>query len=152
MAEEVQQESTTSATTEKKSGGKNKLLLLVGAVAVLLILGGGFYYLMNKNSTSTTSESTAPAPTAGGGQVIQAEYTCEDDKTIQATFNNHTDMSADLVLSDGTEVALPLAPSGSGARYANEDESIVFWTQGNTAFLEENGTQTYTDCETEPQS
>ena len=27
--------------------------------------------------------------------------------------------------------------SGSGARYANADESFVFWNKGNTAFVTE---------------
>ena len=27
--------------------------------------------------------------------------------------------------------------SGSGARYANKDESFVFWNKGNTAFITE---------------
>jgi membrane-bound inhibitor of C-type lysozyme len=41
---------------------------------------------------------------------------------------------------------LPQAPSASGARYANGDESIVFWNKGNTAFIEEGGRTTYQGC------
>jgi membrane-bound inhibitor of C-type lysozyme len=29
--------------------------------------------------------------------------------------------------------------SGSGARYANADESFVFWNKGDTAFITEGG-------------
>ena len=38
------------------------------------------------------------------------------------------------------------AISASGARYANTDESFVFWTKGNTAFIEENHKTTFKDC------
>jgi len=50
------------------------------------------------------------------------------------------------VLSDGRRLALPHALSGSGARYATDDESVVFWNKGNTAFLEEAGKTTYAEC------
>jgi membrane-bound inhibitor of C-type lysozyme len=53
-----------------------------------------------------------------------------------------------LALSDGRKVTLPQAMSGSGARYANADESIVFWNKGNTAFIEEKGKTTYEGCAT----
>ncbi len=40
--------------------------------------------------------------------------------------------------------------SGSGARYANKDETFVFWNKGDTAFITEgkNDNQTYSDCVT----
>ena len=55
-----------------------------------------------------------------------------------------------LVLSDGRKLSLPQAMSGSGARYANRDESIVFWNKGDTAFLDEKGKTTYEGCATKP--
>jgi membrane-bound inhibitor of C-type lysozyme len=47
-------------------------------------------------------------------------------------------------------LSLPQAMSGSGARYANKDESFVFWNKGNTAFITEGaaGEETYSDCVT----
>ena len=38
------------------------------------------------------------------------------------------------------------ALSASGARYANPDESLVFWNKGNTAFLEARGQTTIAGC------
>ena len=40
--------------------------------------------------------------------------------------------------------------SASGARYANADQSFVFWNKGQTAFIEENGKQTYSGCVVTP--
>jgi len=54
----------------------------------------------------------------------------------------------DLKLSDGRALKLPQVISGSGARYANEDESFVFWNKGDTAFVTEgaDGKMTFKDC------
>jgi len=38
------------------------------------------------------------------------------------------------------------AISASGARYANTDESIVFWNKGDTAFIQEGDVTTYENC------
>jgi hypothetical protein len=51
-----------------------------------------------------------------------------------------------LQLSDGRNLTVPQTLSASGIRYANTDESFIFWSKGITAFTEENGQQTYTDC------
>jgi len=47
-------------------------------------------------------------------------------------------------------LSLPQVMSGSGARYANKDESFVFWSKGNTAFITEGagGEETHSDCVT----
>ena len=53
-----------------------------------------------------------------------------------------------LTLADGKKLTLPQTLSGSGIRYANEGETFVFWSKGDTAFVEEgaNQTMTYKDC------
>ncbi len=54
----------------------------------------------------------------------------------------------ELKLSDGRSLSLPQVMSGSGARYANKDESFVFWNKGDTAFITEGaaGQETYSGC------
>ena len=77
--------------------------------------------------------------------VNTATFVCADEKSIVAKF--YPDEVA-LTLKDGRSLALPQVISGSGARYANGDESIVFWNKGNTAFLTEGSDDnvTYKDC------
>jgi len=75
----------------------------------------------------------------------QATFACKDDKSIAATF--YAD-KVDLKLSDGRTMTLPQTMSGSGIRYANGDETFVFWSKGDTAFVTE-GTdekETFADC------
>ncbi|MGZ5917067.1 MAG: MliC family protein [Methyloceanibacter sp.] len=89
----------------------------------------------------------AAAPTA------VATFTCKGGKTIGASF--YAD-KVELKLSDGRSLSLPQVMSGSGARYANKDESFVleqgryglFWNKGDTAFITEGaaGEETYSGC------
>ena len=78
------------------------------------------------------------------GSIINAvTFSCAENKTVQALFFAD---KAELTLSDGRHMLLLQAISASGARYANTDESFVFWNKGNTAFIEENQKITFKDC------
>ncbi len=89
-----------------------------------------------------------PVSALAAAPVASATFTCKGGKTISATF--YAD-KVELRLSDGRSLTLPQAMSASGARYANQDETFVFWNKGNTAFIAEgeSGQQTYADCATE---
>ncbi len=80
-----------------------------------------------------------------------ALFNCDGGKTITASFYPGDDKFADLVLGDGTKLSVPRAISASGARYATADESFVFWNKGDTAFITQNGTTTYSGCITQAQ-
>jgi membrane-bound inhibitor of C-type lysozyme len=80
---------------------------------------------------------------AGAG----AWFACADGKSIAAEFGRE---SVFLSLSDGRRMELPRTVSGSGARYADADESVVFWNKGDGAFLQERGRTTYDGCRTRP--
>ena len=74
---------------------------------------------------------------------IKATFNCSAGKTISAEFSNE---KVELELSDDRKIELLQVVSASGARFANSDESFVFWNKGDTAFIEENGQTTFTDC------
>jgi len=86
------------------------------------------------------------ANTSAEPSTIRAVFNCDAGKTVAAVFHNGTRSSVRLTLSDGRKLKLPQELSGSGARYANGDESVVFWNKGDTAFIEENGKTTYSGC------
>jgi membrane-bound inhibitor of C-type lysozyme len=77
--------------------------------------------------------------------VSQVKFVCKDDKSIDATFYSD---KVDLTLSDGRSMSLPQTMSGSGIRYANSDETFVFWSKGDTAFVTEGADEreTFSDC------
>ena len=78
-------------------------------------------------------------------------YQCDGDDWLAvgypAPFASGTEPPA-RVSWNGSTVVMSQARSGSGARYANAGESIVFWNKGDTAFLEENGKTTFAGCAT----
>lgn len=103
------------------------MVRLAGAVVAAVLLGIG-------------------AAAADGEEAIATvKFTCDDSKSIDATFYSD---KVHLVLSDGRTLDVPQAMSASGARYANADESFVFWNVGNTAFITEGDpdVQTYANC------
>lgn len=87
----------------------------------------------------------AASPAAAEHVVARVDYACAGGKTIEATY--YADKVA-IVLSDGRSLTLPQTLSGSGIRYANADESVVFWSKGNDAFVTEGDPDkpTYADC------
>jgi membrane-bound inhibitor of C-type lysozyme len=93
--------------------------------------------------------------------VATVNYGCAQGKTLVAEyFDGPTRTAPDgrpipggrvvLTLADGKKLTLPQTLSGSGIRYANEGETFVFWSKGDTAFVEEGPSQTvtYQDCVT----
>jgi membrane-bound inhibitor of C-type lysozyme len=82
---------------------------------------------------------------AGADPIATVKYACADGKSIDATY--YPDY-VDLMLGDGRAMTLPQTVSGSGIRYANADESFVFWSKGNSAFATEGDPDnpTYGDC------
>ncbi len=91
--------------------------------------------------------------------VNTVRYSCAQGKSLVAEyFDGATRMAPNgmpipggrvvLTLADGKKLNLPQTMSGSGIRYANTDESFVFWSKGDTAFVEEGPkqTQTYSGC------
>ena len=82
-----------------------------------------------------------------GEPIAKAKFTCADSKTIESIFYKNI---ARIETDSMGVVYLPQTISASGARYANKDESIVFWNKGNTAFITEGNpnSPTYKDCVT----
>ena len=70
--------------------------------------------------------------------VIQNVYICERGAIIPVTYLNAKDGdSYAIAVIEGRQVAMALAPSGSGARYVaiNEQESYRWHTRGKEAML-----------------
>lgn len=95
-------------------------------------------------------------------QPIMASYACNGGKAIIAAYyagSSTPATSADqppvpggrvvVSLSDGRTLELPQTISADGTRYANADESFVFWGKGNGALvLENNQEKSFIGCVT----
>lgn len=109
---------------------------IVASVLIILVIGGA-YFVIKKININQKPEQT-----------ISAKFYCENNRFINATFDNRGNGSVDLSTSDGRKISLPRAISASGARYADVNESFIFWNKGDAAFIEENGQITFSGCVT----
>jgi len=112
------------------------IILFVSVFFLGLYLGKMMISIPNVETVSTANTDSI---------IATATYFCKDNKFISGTFR---DNKVDLVLSDRRLLSLSQVISASGARYANLNESFVFWNKGNTAFITEDGEQTFSDCAT----
>ncbi len=122
-----------------------------------IILAGGWWYLARMNTMAAQNPEPAIAPAQkeadtknlleGQGAAIGDEnlatFKCDGGKTITAVFERDI---VGLTLSDGRQVTLREARSGSGIRYLSNDQKIEFSGKGNEGALVENGTMTYVNC------
>ena len=133
----------------------NKVTWYSKLLAVFVFLGtfyiafniGREYQALKDQSVAVSSVISLPAD----GIINDVTFSCSTEKTIRAQFYKN---NVKLSLSDGRHLTVPHAISADGARYANADETFVFWTRGQGAFIEE-GPQatsgsaqatTYHDC------
>ncbi len=100
------------------------------------------------------------APTPVKEPVASVLYTCRAGKGFSVVFYKGSntaattsgqppkpDATAVLTFSDGTTTTLVQTISADGGRYANADESLVFWGKGNYALVLEGGKEVgYIGC------
>ena len=121
----------------KKVTWYSQILAIVVFVCVFCV---GFF-LGEKFESSKAAISAWTPPTSS--VVGSAGFFCDGGKSVRAVFMTE---GAEVTLSDGRTMNLSHAVSADGGRYTNGDESFVFWTKGNGAFVTENGTTTYANC------
>lgn len=83
----------------------------------------------------------------------EVTYVCDGGEIIDAKLEvrSQTLGHVQIKMSDRKEtLVLSQTISASGARYANGDESFVFWNKGDTAFVTENGSITFANCASTP--
>lgn len=129
-------------------------------IIILLLVGAGLWYVAPHYSNQAPQSNTEITPTK---EVIsRVSYSCNENKKIDAIYYEDSslrdkeqqpgtppqpDGSVDLKLSDGRTLSLPQTISASGIRYANNDESFVFWSKGRGAFvIENNEVKDYEGC------
>ena len=122
----------------------------IGIISVAIVVVGIALVMMRPQ----TPAAQPPAP------IATASYLCDGGKTITAAYYRGAAKPAPapgqmptptgsvaLILSDGRAMTLPQTISADGGRYANADESFVFWSKGNSAFVLEDGApKSYTGC------
>jgi membrane-bound inhibitor of C-type lysozyme len=136
---------------------------IIGIVIIVLIaLGAWWIWGRDAAQPSTQTTGTADQTIAQPRTAIaSATYACDKGKTITATFFSGPEApevqpgqppqptgSADVSLDGGASMTLAQTISADGVRYANSDESFVFWNKGNEALVMRNNSMDldYTNC------
>lgn len=119
---------------------KQNLGVSLAIVAVAII---GSIWLINRPIDNPNPNTPPPGVET---EALMIGFLCEEEKKFFVTFEVENEDEVVFDFEGKTPFILPRTPSASGSRYANEDGSFVFWTQGNEAFVEEGGEMTYKDC------
>lgn len=141
---------------------------LVSIVLIVIVLAGaGIWYANSKGKKSQSPAVSSPSPSSSletsaslvsplaskTPPIARVTYACNGGKTIDAAFFEGRTRpvkqgeppiptgSVKLVLSDGRNFDLPQTISADGGRYANKDESFVFWSKGDGVLVLENGAE-----------
>ncbi|MFV0408867.1 MAG: MliC family protein [Paracoccus sp. (in: a-proteobacteria)] len=86
-------------------------------------------------------------------EIFTVDYTCADNRTLQAAFINEGEANYAVLLDADRLVPMTIAQSGSGARYLSEDGKLELWTKGPEATLRRVGDEEvtlYQDCQEAP--
>jgi len=136
-----------------------KNFVFIFPIIIILIVAGILYFSNNLKVNKTTLPSPSLSLSASSSPVALAAYICSGNRTISAAFYKGEARpvkpgeppipsgSVKIILSDGRNFDLPQTISADGSRYANSDESFVFWSKGDSALVLENGAEkNYTLC------
>jgi len=130
-----------------------KKFIFPGLTILIIIIAGAWYFI---------SKAPLPAPEPEKTPFATAFFTCDEGKTIDVSYFKGEEAPAPepgeppvmtdwarVVLSDGRALDLNQTISASGARFATENESFVFWNKGEGASIYEGGEEAaFKNCKT----
>ncbi|MFA6375922.1 MAG: MliC family protein [Candidatus Paceibacterota bacterium] len=162
---------------EKNIHGFAALPVILIAAVMALIAGGAYFFANKtikpkpapvadqKTTSDQPSQEKAQnaaigAETKSPAQILtaKAKYNCDNGKIVYAWFYRGEQIPAEpgqppvpngsaKINLEGRNFDLPQTISADGGRYANSDESFVFWSKGDGALVLENGSgKNYTGC------
>jgi membrane-bound inhibitor of C-type lysozyme len=113
-------------------------------VVIILIAAGALYFLLSPKPVVSPTMATS-TPVSSSHTTNTVSFSC-DSGSFTGVFGSSSVM---LTLSDGRSLTLPQGMSGSGIRYestSTPNEDIVLESEGNNAFITENGKTTFNNC------
>ena len=109
-----------------------KILFIIILIAVIIIAVGIFYWRYQLTPEELKDDNTFT-------------FVCPSGNEIKISYHEKSD-SASLFV-EGEKYELNRVVSASGARYANDDETVVFWEHQGKASVEVDGETIYKECE-----
>ena len=119
-------------------------------IGLLFVCSGGWYLfsrLQTQNKIASEKPVASVLYTCNGGKIIRAEYYKGTPVLVKPGEPPVPTGSVRLKFSNEKVMTLPQTISADGTRYADSDESFVFWGKGNGALVLENGAEkNYIGC------
>ena len=133
-----------------------KKLIILGVVLAVLGTGAFALTLLKPKPPAVEAPVTKPKP----APIATAYFVCDAGKTISASFYDQKNLKiiapgarpeptgwVELMFGDQSTTSLTQTISADGGRYANADETFVFWNKGRGALVLENSSEkNYTHC------
>ena len=117
---------------------------IIAIVLIVLVLAGVGYLAFTRKSVTLVNTVTYECD---AGKVITADFFQGPTSVAAPNMPPTPTGRVELTFSDASPMSLPQVLSANGARYANSNQSFVFWIKGNGAQVLENGDQVnYTNC------
>jgi membrane-bound inhibitor of C-type lysozyme len=125
--------------------------IIFGSITFIIIIIFAYAIKVN-NEIFVETLPTTPINTVtfmcDGNKKIYAEF--YDSKTVQTSSEEQPPIpggSVKINLDANTEMTLNQTISADGGRYANKDETFIFWTKGNGVMILENNLESsYKNC------
>ena len=124
----------------------SKLVAVIFFVGIYLL---GFYFGIQFTQVHEVNQVNPVQCPVSPKIINDVAFLCSSNKVIQAQFRER---SVNLELSDGRNLTLPQTMSADGARYANADESFIFWNKGDGAVITEHNKMTFNNCQVKTQT
>jgi len=102
-------------------------------VLILVIALGAFFWIYFSNSRIAENNNE---------NVFF--FSCSDGVEIKISYEKDTESA--ILLIEEEEYTVNRVISASGARYANNNETIIFWEHQGEVMVEINGEKIYQDC------
>ena len=110
---------------------------VISIILALVLAGFGYFlYLMFTQQPVTPTDTEVPQVQSAPFEDYY--YITSQDELVEVSSNGEQ-----VIVTSARDVPAELLTAtiaASGARYANADESIVFWSKGNEMFIEVHGT------------
>lgn len=124
---------------------------LFTSILTVIIFIVGFVYVLKIEPSSLNKDQTF---------ITSVTYHCDNDREITVSYFNGPEKpispgdtpqptgSVNVSFDTNPSQTLNQTISASGVRYANSDESLIFWNKGNSALIMRNNTMdlTYSNC------
>jgi membrane-bound inhibitor of C-type lysozyme len=139
---------------------KKETILSVGAIVVIVL--AIIFYISAVDKTNQSNQEVAQTGAVDNRTLIaKVHYSCDKGKIIDTVYYKEANVnvpspkdiaqnggSVDVAIDGGAMMSLNQTISGSGIRYANQDESFIFWSKGEEALIMRNNSMdpNYTNC------